>query len=365
MRLAPRSGRPVLWSPFADRSGKMPDDHGRSLHNASQSETDVEICPVGEEGYEEFVAFLDAGMRPEGASTQVADDFPVILGADNLAGMIGIRGDAGWIAGLAALTRTFTTTAGPVEVAGLGSVVTHPDHRGQGLSSRLQRAMVERLAAAGTPLAVLWTDQPEIYAGRGFQAAGWEFHLDLGPLASHGSWPPDAGYRPVDGAAAAADLAALYDRHPLRTRRLAGDHAALYGMPGTTIRALVRDGRIEAFACCGKGIDFPGYVAEWAGAAMDVLPLLGRVAAEGLATRALVPAGNERFLERAVAAGAGFAVVPSGLWAVLRPDRLQALCGPVDPGRERDATAWLGEVVAEGEVRPGRLQVAVWGLDSV
>lgn len=324
----------------------------------------MEICTISPADHAAFVAFLDAGMRPAQAPTRAADDFPVILAPANLAAMHAIRDDSGFLAGLATLTRPCLTSAGEVLVAGIGSVVTRPDRRGEGLSSSLQRVVVDHLAAAGIPLAVLWTDQPEIYAGRGFQAAGWEYHLDLGGLSAAVPWPDDADWLVLDGRHA-DDLAALYAAHPLRTLREATDHRALYSMPGTRIRGLARGGRLLASACCGKGEDFPDYVAEWAGPADLALAVLARVAAEGLARRALTPAGREDLLQLAVQRGAGLAAAPSGQWAVLRPDLLAAVVGPVAPGRERDPRAWLGYLDDGGAVVPGRLQLGIWGLDSV
>lgn len=323
----------------------------------------MDICPIRAEEVAGFVAFLDAGMRPDGAVTSVVDDFPVILSARNRVGMLGIRQDSDWIAGLAALSRTFLTSAGPLVIAGIGSVVTHPDHRGRGLSRQLQIALLERLRHAGAALAVLWTDQPEIYARRGFVPAGWEFHVDLTGLEVPSSWPPGAEVRSLGGDAA-DDLGALYEQHAWRTVRGPGDHRALYGMPGTSIVGLWRGGQLRAFACCGKGADFPDYVAEWGGDPGDLVPLLARVHADGLATRVLVPAGGEALLERLAQLGAGFAVVPCGLWCVLRPDLLTAACGQT-PAVPEDARTWLGTVDARGEAQPGPIRVAVWGFDSV
>ncbi len=266
--------------------------------------------------------------------------------------------------GLATLTRSCLTTAGLVSVAGIGSVVTREDRRGQGYSSALQQQVVERLAAEGVHLAVLWTDQPEIYAGRGFQAAGWEYHLDLSDLRVDELWPAGADRHTLTGTHA-PQIARHYEQHPLRTLRPADDHQRLYGMPGTRVVGLVEAGRVVAYACCGKGEDFPDYVAEWGGAPDRVLAVMARAAADGLASRALIPAGREEILERAVCQGCGFAAVPSGLWAVLRPDLLAELVGPVTDGREHDPRAWLGHLEADGTPVPGRLQLGIWGLDSV
>lgn len=324
----------------------------------------MEICTIAAEEYEGFVAFLDAGMRPEPTATRAAEDFPNILGRENLGGMLGIRDETGWIAGLATLTRPFVTSVGTVAVAGIGSVVTRPDRRGQGLSSRLQVSVIEKLKREHVPLAVLWTDQPEIYAGRGFAAAGWEYHLDLSCLPVEGLWPADAR-QTVPGGAQAADLAAVYARHPWRTERQPGDHAPLYGMPGTRIIGLERDGHLSAYAACGKGEDFPDYVAEWGGDTDDALAVLAQARTAGLAGHALIPAGREDILEAAGRHGCGFMLVPSGFWAVLLPERLAQLTGPVPPDLVRDPRIWLGTLQDDQTVIEGKLQLAVWGFDSV
>jgi GNAT superfamily N-acetyltransferase len=310
-----------------------------------------------------FVSFLNAGMRPEGGATRADEDFPVVLASDNLEGLWGLEDADGWAAGLAVLVRPFTTSAGSVDVAGIGSVVTRRDRRGEGLSRQIQHHVLQELTTRGVPLAVLWTDQPEIYAGRGFKPAGWEYHLDLAGADLARAQPPAAvrPFRPDDTDA----VASRYGDHPFHTRRRAADHARLYTMPGTRGLVLERAGSVVAYAFCGKGADFPGYVAEWGGDAEPVLALLAAVRDRGLAQRVLVPAGREDVLEAAMAGGAGAAVVPSGLWAVLRPDRLPAGAGSGAPADAKDAAAWLGAVGDDGLPVPGRLALAVWGFDSV
>jgi GNAT superfamily N-acetyltransferase len=310
-----------------------------------------------------FVAFLNAGMRPEGSATRADDDFPVVLAPDNLEGLWGLEDARGWAAGLAVLVRPFATSTGSVDVAGIGSVVTRRDRRGEGLSRQIQHHVLQELATRGVPLAVLWTDQPEIYAGRGFKPAGWEYHVDLAGVDLAAADPPALvrPFRPEDTDA----VVARYADHPFHTRRRALDHARLYSMPGTRGLVLERAGAVVAYAFCGKGADFPGYVAEWGGNAEPVLTLLAAVRDRGLAHRVLVPAGREDLLEAALARGAGTAVVPSGLWTVLRPDLLARCTGIESPADPVDAAAWLGSVDADGLPVPGRLALAVWGFDSV
>ena len=312
----------------------------------------------------QFIAFLEAGMRPESASTRAADDFPVILGIDNLEGLWGLRDDQGWAAGLSVLVRSFTTSAGTVAVAGIGSVVTRSDRRGEGLSSRLQNTVLEDLQAREVALAVLWSDQPAVYAGRGFAPAGWEYHVDLVAAELVGLVPPEVEVRPFRPDDTAA-VAAIYRQHPLRTLRRPADHARLFGMPGT--RGLVAEsaGETLAYAFCGKGEDFPGYVAEWGGPARLVAATLLAARDAGLASRVLIPAGSEDLLTSLMTAGAGVTVVPCGLWAVLRADLLAAVTGRNPAGDPQVAATWLGAPGPDGTPIPGVFQLAVWGFDSV
>jgi GNAT superfamily N-acetyltransferase len=312
----------------------------------------------------EFLAFCNAGMRPTGAATRVEDDFPVIFSRKNLEGLYGIRDERGWVAGLAVLTRTFRTSKGDLDVAGIGSVVTRDDRRGQGLSGRLQTVVLGRLAGLGVPLAVLWTDQPEIYAGRGFMAAGWEHHLDLSGAALSDLLHEHAEVRPVESCDIPT-IAMLYDRHPLRTRRHPGDEFKLYSMPGTRGIVLVRGRDILAYVFCGKGEDFPAYVTEWGGDALHALAVMAEARRLGLAYRVLVPAGCDDLLSAAYARGAVGQILPSGMWKVLRPELMPGLgecngfIGMDDP------RVWLGHPGSNGRPEPGKLEIAVWGFDSV
>ncbi len=321
--------------------------------------------PADHAGFRELV---NAEIRPDRAKTNAWDDFPLVLDPANAPWTLVARAPDGSVAaGIAALIRDHTTSLGTVGVAGVGSVVTRPEFRGRGLSSALQDALLTALRRQDVPLAVLWTDQPEIYAGRGFTAAGWEHHVDLRPVRWPGDTPAPSirPYAPSDAGA----VAALFARHRWRTVRHPGDDARLYGMPGTA-GLVARDagGGVAAAVFCGKGADFPGYVTEWDGPLDLVLPLLAAARARGLAEAVLVPAGAEALLERLVPLGATCAAQASGQWCVVRPDLLAAAAraagvdAPADPA---DPAAWLGGVAADGAVRTGPLAAAVWGFDSV
>ena len=319
----------------------------------------MQIAAATDRDHAGFLALVNAEIRPHRAKTNAWDDFPLVLDPANAPWTLVAKAPDGTVAaGVAALIRKHTTSFGEMAIAGVGSVVTHPEHRGRGLSTELQNALLEKVGRQDVPLAVLWTDRPEYYAGRGFAAAGWEHHADLAGV----SWPAapaELAIRPYAAADAPA-VEGLFAGHPWRTLRRPGEAARLYGMPGTAgLVAAGPDGTPAAAVFCGKGADFPGYVTEWDGPVDAVVALRARARAAGLAEAVRV---------RLVALGAGWAVQPSGQWCVVRPDLLVAralAAGLAPPPNPRDAAAWLGAPDGEGGVAPGPLTAAVWGFDSV
>ena len=315
-----------------------------------------------------FLDLVNAEIRPDRAKTHAVDDFPVILGPQNSPWQLIYKTQEGRIAGcIAALIRSVKTSSGELPVAGVGSVVTHPDFRGQGISRRLQNALLERLRGKNIPLAVLWTDQPEIYAGRGFQPAGWEIHLSLidWQLSDLPESPLTiAEFSPDD----IQEVEALFRRHPLRTIRQEGDSQAYYTMPGT--RGLVARepaGRLVSYAFCGKGGDFPAYVCEWGGSLDSLLPVLAAIRRREWAQQILIPAGAEDLVNPLVDRGCGWVAMPSGQWSILDPEGMVEFLAPgiKAPRNPSHPEEWLGSIGNDGQPLPGALNVAIWGFDSV
>ena len=317
----------------------------------------------------EFLNLVNAEIRPDHAKTNAWDDFPVILGASNSHWQMVFKTGDGTIAGcIACLIRNHETSCGVFPIAGIGSVVTHPDFRGKGISTALQNEMLAKLMGKNIPLGVLWTDQPEIYSGRGFESAGWELHASVSELAISKPLNPlfrIRPYSPVDTPA----IQMLFDAHPWRTVREPDDANKYYGMPGTTGFVITnRENEILASAFCGKGGDFAQYITEFCGD-LHLLPHLFQFLWKNkLATQVLIPPGAEELVNILVDLGSNWMTTPSGQWVVLNPDALAGLvagAGGKIPENKEGPGAWLGNVGPDGMPIVGPITTAIWGFDSV
>lgn len=268
-----------------------------------------------------------------GGIGRLRQTFPTALGKSNLARLYVGELDGQVVCAAAALVRNWVTTRGVLRTACLGSFATHPRWTGQGLSSALQTHCLERARDAGAAWAVLFTDRPKLYAGRGFHPCGVERLCDL-QAAAWPAPPRGARVRPARPADARA-LLDLYLRHRLRAERPLADLQAHLEAGGSRIEVLEMQGRIRAYAAVGKGADFEAVVCEYAGPAALVHPLWGRAAAAG-ARAVLVPGGAEEYLTGPA----------SAMWVQTRPAALAVALKP----------AQIGDLT--------QLGFAVWGFDS-
>jgi len=286
-----------------------------------------------DEEYDRIVAFVDEafGRRPEAS---LVHDFPTALGRSNLQHLFVGTIDDTLVTAAAALVRTWQTSVGPLRTACLGSFFTPAAFRGRGYSAALQQWALERLADEGVDWAVLWTQQPELYRGRGFRTLGRELHGRLEDI-DLGSVPGGYAVREARKDDVPA-LLALYRRHRWRAERDASDFA-LHLDPRTSRILVLENGTgVEAYAAVGKGKDFVDYVHEYAGEPALVHALWGAARERG-ARFVLVPDGAEAYLS-----GRGEAVPrrmqPAAMGRAILPDNLP---------RDLDTISW-----------------AAWGFDS-
>jgi hypothetical protein len=173
------------------------------------------------------------------------------------------------------LPREFRFGKRSVRLGLVGAVSTDPAWRRRGLGTRLLEAAERELREAGCLAALLWAGDEDFYRRRGWTPIGVELDGFL-PRAALDSLPSP---RRVGGAVREADASdaaaihALYLSHRSRVERTAEETLALLGCAGMRTLVLEVGARVAAYACLGRGRDFPGVVHEWGGAAADALVL--------------------------------------------------------------------------------------------
>ena len=167
-------------------------------------------------------------------------------------------------------TRVVTVHAGDASFQAclLGSVATHPGHRGRGLAQAVLGAALAA-NAGDAPLTLLWAERAGLYARAGFHTGREETCL----VVARRPHPDLTGVRP----ATVADHIALHTLHeakPWRVERSLRTFSILLSTPGMTTLVRERDGAVVAYACCGKGADLQGHWHELGGSDEDLAVLL-------------------------------------------------------------------------------------------
>ncbi|HUR29000.1 MAG TPA: GNAT family N-acetyltransferase [Planctomycetota bacterium] len=216
-------------------------------------------------------ALMERCLRKQGPS-ELAREYPLVFD-QRFSGRIVAREEDGDVrSACAMLVRDLVVGHERLRVGLIGSVATDPAWRGRGLASRVLEEAENLLAREGCAAALLWADDPEFYARRGYVPAGRELDFVV-PTAALAPITSDATLR----ALAPDDVAAvhrLYSRHTARCDRTPAETAALLGCPGMTTLVLQRRRDVTAYACLGRGADFAGTVHEWGGAHDDVVALV-------------------------------------------------------------------------------------------
>lgn len=225
----------------------------------------------------------------------LAGAYPQVFSGEAVAEMIGGFVQGQLVAHAALRHITLLTSSGTQSATLVGTVVTAPDHRGQGIGSELLRRVIGSVEAAGRDALYLWSDKWTFYERLGFQASGVQHELELKPRP--GILAP--GIRP----ARSNDVLGILSLHrmkPLRADRTLHDQALLLATSSLLTMVLEREGKIAAYACYGKAMDFRGWWHELGGSDEDVATLvLGTMEVLGQERATLlVPPYRAKLIER-------------------------------------------------------------------
>lgn len=340
--------------------------------------TGVSLRPLAADEWAAFQPLLDSWLRP-GAGISSAAETPLLLGrgasAERIVAFAGDRPVAH-----AALYHHRVHVHGCVLHAGvIGAVATDPAWRGHGLAGQVLAALEATARGMGLDLLVLWATETGLYERAGFVRAGREW-----VAAWHDGLEAVPGNVRLAVARDLPELARLHDAEPVHTERSPADWEQLFAIPAMQVFvSLDTQGRVEAFAACGKGIDLVNCIHEWAGAA-DALPALAShaLAATGVPEIYIMGAPHQAAVAaRLVAHGAALQHGALGMLRLLKPAsvaerfRLTAVlearataCGnPADSAPALQRTADIApEILFFGDdLNEGLIALHLAGLDSM
>lgn len=215
------------------------------------------------------VALMEQVLR-SGAPLQA--EYPLVFDERFPGRVLALEENGVVVSACAALVRDFLVGANTMRIGLIGSVVTHPEHRGRGLATELLGRAERALAQDGCWMALLWADDPVFYDERGWRPVGCEYDFVLE------SWH-EGRLCGANGIRAAAPddwgaIHRLYTLHRERVDRSLDETRALLAGPGVEVLVLQRSRDVVAYTCLGRGADLARTVHEWSGADADVMALV-------------------------------------------------------------------------------------------
>lgn len=222
-----------------------------------------------------FVEQLDEWLRPA-CAWSLADEYPQIFGAGSMAFQHVLLDGDQLLAHAATLDLRFRGHGHELVVRLVGSVVAHPERRGEGHASVLLDAIREDFWRESPDVLILWSPSRNLYRRCGFEPLGIEHILQLG----RASLGPILGLlRP----ARQDDVPALHALHaakPVGTQRRHEDFERFLSIPRCETWVLEIDKEVRAYASIGKGLDFEDHIHEVGGLDPEVASLVSSLLME-------------------------------------------------------------------------------------
>lgn len=230
----------------------------------------------GSQELQEVYSFLDKHLRKD-REWSVMQEYPLAFDPKNQHN-VRIITDNNEIVSHAVLKPTILKTPYAVFNAGMiGSVMTDPRFRNQGLSASLIENCLAQAQAMSCDFAILWTDLFDFYRKFGFELAGTEISLIINQNFTPVKRRSDLKFiqgKQIDPNA----ILRLYNLHSTTAVRTAEDIKKFLQIPNSRIyTAWNINNQMEAYAIEGKGVDLQGYIHEWGGNTSALLELFKHI----------------------------------------------------------------------------------------
>jgi N-acetylglutamate synthase-like GNAT family acetyltransferase len=212
----------------------------------------------------EVISFLDTNMRKD-QTWSVREEYPLAFDPQNSHNIRILRDEDGIVSHAVLKPTIMKTPYAVFNVCMIGSVITDPRLRNQGLSTQVVEDCIDQAIAMKSDVVVLWTDLFDFYKKFGFELAGTEVSLIINKTFKPEKRRNDIKIMEspkVDPQA----LLRLYNLHSITSQRTVNDIKKYLQIPNSRVfTAWNKKGQMEAYAIEGKGVDLQGYIHEWGG----------------------------------------------------------------------------------------------------
>ncbi|MDB5038223.1 MAG: putative acetyltransferase [Bacteriovoracaceae bacterium] len=219
------------------------------------------------EDYDLTLKFFEKLLRSD-SECHLEDEYPLAFHKNQMDHIFVSRPGGEPLAGLATLEREIEGQKNTsYKALFVGSVVTDPKARHQGLQRQLFHAIDEAAEAWGIDFIVLWSNQTDFYKKLGFELAGLQ-----ASWISNGSSTIKKNPKIITRVGSTLEMPisekhfASFSKKTFRVKRSLDEMKKLWRIPKMLVACTE-----NAYALVGKGEDFQGICHEWAGPAEEVL----------------------------------------------------------------------------------------------
>jgi len=224
--------------------------------------------------FNDVVDFLNTHLR-ENTAWGINTEYPTALTPSNIHNMSIITDDEDEqkIISHALLKPIITKTPHAIyKIGAIGSVVTAPEYRNQGLSSLNMQNCLTKATEQKCDLVVLWTDKQDFYRKFGFELAGFEntyvFEHELPSQTINTKFIKGTQIDPQA-------ILKLYSQHSVGSVRTIDDMYQFMKIPNAQVfTAWSNTNQLLAYAVEGKGADLQSFIHEWGGQVSALIDLV-------------------------------------------------------------------------------------------
>lgn len=259
--------------------------------------------PLFEHELGDLISFLTTQLRPQMQWT-IADEYPLAITDANLNNVRVMKEANNFVSAAVMKPLVIKSPVGVFKIAAIGSVVTSPLHRNQGLSRQVLDDCLDSARKHGCDFAILWTDLFDFYRKIGFELAGTEVSLTVPQNFKCADVP---GLRFMNSNKIDAEaLLRLYSQHSTGSVRTVEEIRRLLQIPNSRVfTAWDEQNKLQAYAVEGKGADLEGYIHEWGGGVSKLLPLIRYATQERKSQMTVIaPAHSQNLIRQLREAGA-------------------------------------------------------------